>query len=52
MTPQSLSQHIAANTQAAVTSQPTTALRLLKTKDLPRDDWLKARKQGLGSVVV
>ena len=49
MTPQALSQYIAANTQAAVTSQPTTALRLLKTKDLPRDDWLKARKQGLGS---
>ena len=49
MTPQALPQHTAANTQAAVTSQPTTALRLIKTKDLSRDDWLKARKQGLGS---
>ena len=49
MTPQALPQHTAANTQATVTSQPTTALRLIKTKDLSRDDWLKARKQGLGS---
>lgn len=25
------------------------ALRLVKTKDLPRDDWLAVRKQGIGS---
>ncbi len=25
------------------------ALRLVKTKDLPRDDWLTVRKQGIGS---
>ncbi len=28
-------------------SQP--ALRLIKTKDLPRDDWLDVRRQGIGS---
>lgn len=25
------------------------ALKLVKTKDLPRDDWLTVRKQGIGS---
>lgn len=30
-----------------VVSRP--ALRLVKTKDLPRDDWLSVRKQGIGS---
>jgi len=25
------------------------ALKLIKTKDLPRDDWLSVRKQGIGS---
>ena len=28
---------------------PRPALRLVKTKDLPRDDWLAVRKQGIGS---
>lgn len=35
------------------TSQPRPrvrpALRLIKTKDLPRDDWLDVRRQGIGS---
>ena len=29
--------------------KPKPALRLVKTKDLPRDDWLAVRKQGIGS---
>lgn len=29
--------------------RPRPALRLIKTNDLPRDDWLKVRKRGIGS---
>lgn len=29
--------------------KPKPALRLVKTKDLPRDDWLAVRQQGIGS---
>ena len=29
--------------------RPRPALRLIKTKDLPRDDWLDVRRQGIGS---
>lgn len=29
--------------------RPRPALRLIKTKDLPRDDWLGVRRQGIGS---
>ena len=29
--------------------QPRPALRLVKTKELPREDWLAIRKQGIGS---
>jgi putative phage-type endonuclease len=29
--------------------KPKAALRLVKTRDLPRDDWLAVRKQGIGS---
>lgn len=29
--------------------KPRPALRLVKTNDLPRDDWLEVRKQGIGS---
>lgn len=32
-----------------VTNKARPALRLVKTKDLPRDDWLSVRKQGIGS---
>ena len=31
------------------TKKARPALRLVKTKDLPRDDWLSVRKQGIGS---
>lgn len=31
------------------TVKPRPALRLIKTKELPRDDWLAVRKQGIGS---
>lgn len=30
-------------------SKPKPALRLIKTKDLPREDWLAVRKRGIGS---
>jgi putative phage-type endonuclease len=30
-------------------NKPRPALRLVKTNDLPRDDWLEVRKQGIGS---
>jgi len=30
-------------------SKPRTALRLISTKELPREDWLAVRKQGIGS---
>ena len=39
-------------TETTITSKstkPTSALRLLKTKDLSREEWLKTRQQGLGS---
>ena len=51
MNPQALPNDVAtnANTATATKASSTTALRLLKTKDLSRNDWLKARKQGLGS---
>ena len=29
--------------------KPKAALRLVKTRDLPRDDWLAVRKRGIGS---
>lgn len=29
--------------------RPRPALRLIKTKDLPRDDWLDVRRKGIGS---
>lgn len=32
-----------------VTPKPRPALRLVGTKELPRDDWLAVRKQGIGS---
>src|SRR5690606_1298451 len=31
------------------TSKPRPALRLISTKELPREDWLAVRKQGIGS---
>ena len=31
------------------TSKPRSALRLISTKELPREDWLEVRKQGIGS---
>jgi len=31
------------------TAKPRPALRLVKTKELPREDWLAVRKQGIGS---
>ena len=31
------------------TSKPRPALRLISTKELPREDWLAIRKQGIGS---
>ena len=31
------------------TARPRPALRLIKTKDLPRDDWLDVRRNGIGS---
>jgi len=34
---------------SVVQSKPRPALRLVTTKDLPRDDWLDIRKQGIGS---
>ena len=49
MNPQALPNDVATNAHTATKTSSTTALRLLKTKDLSRDDWLKARKQGLGS---
>lgn len=30
-------------------SRPRPALRLVGTKQLPREDWLAMRKQGIGS---
>lgn len=33
----------------AVSAKPRPALRLVNTKELPRDDWLAVRKQGIGS---
>jgi len=30
-------------------SKPRPALRLISTKELPREDWLQIRKQGIGS---
>ena len=30
-------------------AKPKTALRLVKTNDMPRDDWLAVRKTGIGS---
>ena len=30
-------------------SKPRPALRLVGTKQLPREDWLAVRKQGIGS---
>ena len=30
-------------------SKPRPALRLISTKELPREDWLAVRKQGIGS---
>lgn len=30
-------------------SKPRPALRLVGTKELPREDWLAVRKQGIGS---
>ena len=30
-------------------SKPRPALRLVSTKELPREDWLQIRKQGIGS---
>lgn len=35
--------------QVVPTSKPRTALRLVKTNDLTRDQWLTVRKQGIGS---
>jgi hypothetical protein len=29
------------------TDKPRTALRLIRTKELPREDWLAVRKQGI-----
>ena len=31
------------------TDKPRPALRLISTKELPREDWLAVRKQGIGS---
>lgn len=31
------------------TSKIRPALRLVSTKELPREDWLQIRKQGIGS---
>ncbi|TCD20688.1 alkaline phosphatase [Pseudomonas sp. IC_126] len=31
------------------TSKPRSALRLISTKELPREEWLEVRKQGIGS---
>jgi putative phage-type endonuclease len=33
----------------SATAKPKPALRLVGTKELPRDDWLAVRKQGIGS---
>lgn len=35
--------------QPGSTRKPRPALRLVKTKDLPREDWLEVRKRGIGS---
>lgn len=35
--------------KAAVHAKPRPALRLIKTKELPRDDWLAVRRTGIGS---
>lgn len=32
-----------------IPDKPKAALRLVKTKDLPRDDWLAVRRHGIGS---
>jgi len=31
------------------TSKPRSALRLISTKELPREEWLEVRKRGIGS---
>lgn len=36
-------------TPLSSTSKPRPALRLISTKELPREDWLAVRKQGIGS---
>ena len=36
-------------TPLSSTSKPRPALRLINTKELPREDWLAVRKQGIGS---
>lgn len=35
--------------KAAVHAKPRPALRLINTKELPRDDWLAVRRSGIGS---
>ena len=30
-------------------SKPRSALRLISTKELPREEWLEVRKRGIGS---
>lgn len=35
--------------QPTPSSKPRPALRLINTKDLPREDWLEVRKRGIGS---
>lgn len=37
------------NGHTSSTSKPRSALRLISTKALPREDWLQIRKQGIGS---
>ena len=41
--------HAACNPPSTIIRKPQTALRLIKTKDLNRDEWLQARRSGLGS---
>lgn len=46
MTPETVN---AETVQAGVPNKPRTALRLVKTNDLTRNQWLDVRKQGIGS---
>jgi putative phage-type endonuclease len=49
LTPATTAKAVTGARSRASSNSTTTALRLLSTKALTRDEWLQARKQGIGS---